>query len=277
MEKKIGIYKITSPGGKIYIGQSIHIDSRKKNYELINCKGQKLLYYSLIKYGFENHIFETIEECSIELLHERETFWKKYYLEQNNNDWSKMLFCELYDKGSGGPMSEATKQKISKSNIGVKRHSDEWKLFKSINQTGRLLSQEAKDKIGDIHRGLKYSEESKQKIRDSKIGQKYSEESKKRLSEALKGGKRTEEQKQNMRKPRSEEARKNMSLTHKGKSNPKNKKPIQQFDLEGNFIRDWDGATDANKELGINLSDITSCCKGKLKTAGKFIWKYKEK
>ena len=36
----IGIYKITNPKGKIYIGQSINIENRFKVYKRYNCKGQ---------------------------------------------------------------------------------------------------------------------------------------------------------------------------------------------------------------------------------------------
>ena len=53
------------------------------------------------------------------------------------------------------------------------------------------------------------------------------------------------------------------------------KKPILQYDLEGNFIKEWPGVIDAERELGIFSGSISTVCKGKQKTAGKFIWKYK--
>jgi hydroxypyruvate isomerase len=52
------------------------------------------------------------------------------------------------------------------------------------------------------------------------------------------------------------------------------KKPINQYDLNGNFIKRWDSATDISKKLGLNNSNIAQCCKEKLKTAHKHIWKY---
>ena len=55
-----GIYRITSPSEKVYIGQSINLSDRmrqhkysEKNYYLKN---------SLLKYGFDNHKFEIIHE-----------------------------------------------------------------------------------------------------------------------------------------------------------------------------------------------------------------------
>ncbi|HEC36627.1 hypothetical protein LCGC14_1312370 [marine sediment metagenome] len=52
MEEKIcGIYKITSPTKKIYIGQSIDINRRKIIYKNILCKLQRKIYNSLKKHG----------------------------------------------------------------------------------------------------------------------------------------------------------------------------------------------------------------------------------
>ena len=57
-----------------------------------------------------------------------------------------------------------------------------------------------------------------------------------------------------------------------GTRNEKIKKPILQFDLNGNFICEWPSATDVGKEVRIN---IVQCLTGKNKTALGFIWKYK--
>lgn len=77
----IGIYKITSPSGKVYIGQSINIEKRWKKYSIHKkvSQQQSKLHYSFRKYGKENHTFEIIEECSIEQLNEREIYWINKY------------------------------------------------------------------------------------------------------------------------------------------------------------------------------------------------------
>ena len=54
-----------------------------------------------------------------------------------------------------------------------------------------------------------------------------------------------------------------------------NRKPIQQFDLNGVFIQSWESQRKAAKELNINPSKISSVCNLKRKTAGGYIWKYK--
>lgn len=53
-------------------------------------------------------------------------------------------------------------------------------------------------------------------------------------------------------------------------------KKVNQYDLEDNFIKTWDCIRDAEGELKIHNSSISACCKGKRKTAGSYIWKYKE-
>ena len=51
------------------------------------------------------------------------------------------------------------------------------------------------------------------------------------------------------------------------------KKPIFQYDLDGNFVREWPSATDVGKEVKGN---ICNCLKGNCKTAYGYMWKYKE-
>ena len=49
----------------------------------------------------------------------------------------------------------------------------------------------------------------------------------------------------------------------------------QQYDINHNFIRLWDSATDVKNELGYNNSSITNCCKNVSKSSYGYIWKYK--
>lgn len=75
----IGIYKITSPSGKIYIGSSINLRVRFSTYKRLSCKAQSKLYNSFVKHGVDNHILEIIEECSIEQLYKRERYFGLLY------------------------------------------------------------------------------------------------------------------------------------------------------------------------------------------------------
>ena len=60
--KICGIYKITNPKGKVYIGKSIDFHKRMKQYSNLYCKSQILLYQSIKKYGWENHKHELIQQ-----------------------------------------------------------------------------------------------------------------------------------------------------------------------------------------------------------------------
>ena len=51
-------------------------------------------------------------------------------------------------------------------------------------------------------------------------------------------------------------------------------KRIQQYDLKNDLIRNWSSIKDASQKLKISNGHICSCCKGKRKSAGGFIWKY---
>ena len=52
---------------------------------------------------------------------------------------------------------------------------------------------------------------------------------------------------------------------------------ILQYDLNWNFIKEWDSLSTVQKLIGLKYSNISSCCSLKRKTAGWFIWKYKNK
>ena len=117
------------------------------------------------------------------------------------------------------------------------------------------------------------SEEAKRKMSEAKKGKKLSEETKKKMSETKKG------------KKRSEEIKRKISKAHKGKKHSKEhikkmsealKIPVVQYSKEGEFIKEWDSATDAAEELGISRSNISTACRGRQKSSGGFVWRYKE-
>lgn len=57
---KGGIYKITNPKGKVYIGKSVDVERRMGEYSRLSCEDQPLLYNSLLKYGFDSHIIDLL-------------------------------------------------------------------------------------------------------------------------------------------------------------------------------------------------------------------------
>lgn len=152
----IGIYKITSPTHKIYIGQSINLNSRFQSYKRLECKQQPQIFNSLNKHGFDNHIIEVLEYCSVELLNERENFYKTQII--NKYGWGKALFCDLYDNGVG-PRSEQTKQNISQGRMGKngwpkgQLQSEETKQKKRLANQGKPKPEGFGDIISQLKKG----------------------------------------------------------------------------------------------------------------------------
>ena len=116
-----------------------------------------------------------------------------------------------------------------------------------------------------------HTEETRRKISESNIGEKaywygkhHSEEARKKLSEA-----RTGEKNPMYGMHHSEETRKKMA-----DSKPKN--PVLQFSKDGEFIAEYPSIMEAERKTGCQNQHICGCCKGKRKSCGGFIWKYKE-
>lgn len=73
----------------------------------------------------------------------------------------------------------------------------------------------------------------------------------------------------------------------KGKDNPlfgkapsentllAHRKVILQFNLKGEFIKEFNSIKEASEEIGVSKSSIIHCLKGKTKKAGGYKWKYK--
>jgi hypothetical protein len=53
------------------------------------------------------------------------------------------------------------------------------------------------------------------------------------------------------------------------------KKPILQYDLNGNFIREWESLIDLVKKNNYNHSWVHSCLRGKSKRAYNYMWSFK--
>ena len=59
-----------------------------------------------------------------------------------------------------------------------------------------------------------------------------------------------------------------------GNRNQKIRKKVNQYDLEGNFIKTWDSIIQIERELNIYHSRIIEVCKGKRVKIGGYVWRY---
>ena len=99
---------------------------------------------------------------------------------------------------------------------------------------------------------------------------KHTEETKRKMSEAQTGEKHPM-----FGKHFSEEHKKKISEAHKGKVYAPIK-AVLQFSKNGEFIAEYPSTHEAERQTGCYQTNICKCCKGKYKSAGGFIWKYKE-
>jgi group I intron endonuclease len=169
--KKIGIYKIINPNGKVYIGQSIDIENRFKKYKH-NCRTQIKLSRSFQKYDISNHIFEIIEECIESDLNEKERYWQDYYDVIGPNGLNSRLTATNDKSGS---LSEETKLKVSLSKIGKNLGVEPWNKGKKCDNISKSLKGKF---IGNKNPmfGKKASELNKQRSSEVNKGRKHSKE-----------------------------------------------------------------------------------------------------
>lgn len=196
----VGVYKITSPSKKIYIGQSVDIKKRWKYHKSVYKNKKSKLYSSFIKYGVDNHTFEIIALCLKEDLNDME----KYYVDLFQTFNSKKGLNLKDGGGSNGNMSEETKLKISKSTKGRegKKKTKEQRTAQSIRQKGKVLSEQTKLKMSLVKKGKLKTAETKLKM--SNYSKNRSKEHLEKLSKSLVG------------KVLSDEVRRKMSLSSIG-------------------------------------------------------------
>lgn len=122
---KIGVYKITSPSGRVYIGQSWDIERRFNQYRTLHksCKSQKGLWNSLIKYTPKAHIFETIYTYIYIPTQEDLDRKERKYWQLHKNCYIKLL--NIREPGRGGKMSEESKELIRRAITGRKQSTEE--------------------------------------------------------------------------------------------------------------------------------------------------------
>jgi len=243
------------------------------------------LIYSLEKNGIPFYIGKTrssqgrfnshrrIYKCEINIIDEVPTsewrFWEKHYISLYKS-WG----FELENKNEGGGgltypvFSKERNMKISIATKG-RKISDEQKMKLRIllignkYRLGKKHSEETKEKIRLKLKGKKVSDETKLKKSISMKGKKHSKETKEKISKSLLGKSKSDEHKIKL-KNKSEIGLSNIRISKS--------KPVLQYDLQGNFIKEWPSVTKANHHI---KGDIYACCTGKQLTAGMFKWKYK--
>ncbi len=286
--KVTSIYRLRCPttGETRYVGKTVNLLKQRLSEHLHDKRLNHRCNWiqSLIRQGLEP-VIELIEVVPAgEDWQTRERYWIAYYREQG---------CDLTNATDGGEgltgyaPSEETRKKLSQAKKG-KKHSPEHiekirqanlgknpspQTIKSVRlaNTGKKHSPEHREKLRQANLGRKLSPEHREKVRQSKLGKPRSQKTREKLRQA------------NLGKKMSPEARKKIGQSQIGKTiSPKHiekirqvsMKPIAQYTLDGEFIREWESATTAGRELGISNGSITACCKKRQKSAGGYMWFY---
>lgn len=183
-------------------------------------------------------------------------FWKRItsktnysieiMLESDNYEFIKQKeieFIRLYGRKNLGTGTLVNLTDGGEGNLNVVR-SEEWRRNISMKAKGRKLSQELIDRMV--------------KARAWYPG--HSQETRDKISKAQKGRKKSPEHLQKL---------------YAGQI-VANSKHILQYDINGNFIKEWRSAVEVYREININACAIRACVRGIANHAGHFVWREKE-
>lgn len=232
--------------GKVYIGQT----SQDVNQRWRNGKGyinNTLFYRAIEKYGWDGFEHEIIYTgLTKDEANEKEIEMIAFY--GSNNPDKGYNLTTGGDGTNGYHLTEKQRNKISET------------------QTGRKLTEEWKEHIGDAVRGEKHpfygktlSDEHRKHLSEAHMGQvsakgmlgkKHSEETKKKMSDVRMGYK--------------------MSQETRNKIGEKLSKKVRC--IETNII--YSGLPEASKETGCATSSISLCCNGKREKSKGYHWEY---
>ena len=113
-----GIYTITSPSGRVYVGQSVNIERRFGEYRRSSSsvRKQRRLAASFAKYGVDAHVFCIVQACAEESLRATE----RHFQEILQACGPKGLNCRLVGAADKvGRLSAESRQRMSEKQRGA--------------------------------------------------------------------------------------------------------------------------------------------------------------
>lgn len=125
-----GIYKILNKSNnKVYIGSSVNLKSREyKHFWMLkkNIHDNQFLQNSFNRDGFENFVFEIIENCDLDLLIDRENYYINNY-KSNNYDFGYNL--STVNKFRRNTFNDNVKLRLSMYNLKKNGNISSFKLI----------------------------------------------------------------------------------------------------------------------------------------------------
>lgn len=218
-----GIYRIINTiTNDHYIGYSTNLKNRFNNYKIGKCKGQTLLFKSFEKYGYQNHVITVLfesDDLTINLLKELEMVYIRYY-----KYWIGRTMLNSNDGGGGsGVWSIEKKEKFSKSRTGFKlKEILQYDFNGNFIREWPSLSSASKDLNIDYNLLIRCCKGTAKSV----------------------GGYRWQYKTENYPKTIPKYIKQVKT------------KPILQYDVDGNFIREWKSIKHACDGLNIHVSEI---------------------
>lgn len=279
------IYCHIFPNGKRYIGMTrTSVEKRWGHGE--NYKTCPLMYRAIQKYGWENIEHVVLAEVpSLEEAEQKEREFVSAYRTQDpsfgynvlpggdvsNNCSTEEMRYKLGNGWRGKHRSENEKDKISQ---GVKQA---FTREKSNGHFGLSHSVATREKMSMSHSEMWANDEERKAKASLRMAERMADsEYKTKVLENLSQYRRKAGE---WKMP--EEAKKKLSKQVKGKwlgDRSPCSKPVLQYTVEGEFVKRWDNAGEAEREGIASRSNISKCCLGKphIKTVGGFMWKFEE-
>lgn len=277
-----GIYKIENLiNGKVYIGQSIDIQYRFRNHksESFNPKSNAYntaIHRAIRKYGVDNFSFEVIEECDQDKLREREIYWIDYYGSFGNG----------YNLTSGGEGVQTT---------NIKQVCELWDKGLSVKEIARIMHCQQHTVIRILESYSKYNRKESYRRGRENVRKKMN----KPVLQYDKHGNFIK------RYNSITEAAETVNIGHgdisanlsgrqksaggyqwifDGEEPPgvyktkttNDKKPVLQFNLQNEFIKEYNSASEARQAVGLkHTNSISTACNNPTRTAAGFYWRWK--
>lgn len=248
-DRVFSVYIHKFPNGKQYVGiTSVKPETRWANGN--GYKKNKVMYEDIKKYGWNNieHILFNDED----ILYDEE---EACYIEKCLIDsWDLTNPEKGYNLRTGGTSSytqhKNTRKKISESvkkNKKLKKISEEnCKSILQFDLDGNFLSEFRSIREAETKLNINHSNISacclRKRIKAGNFIWRYKFDNFEKIKPQL----------------------------------PYGNKSINQYDFNMNKIAEFSSIAEAERKLKINHSHICNCCSGKRKTAGGYIWKYKE-
>ena len=251
--------------GKQYVGQANDFKQRecewkctKKHY------AGKVIDNARAKYGVENFTVEILKECETQ---DELNKWEIYYIKELNT--KKPNGYNMTDGGETSSGYNLTKEHIERIKEYGMYESTCRKPVLQYDLDGNFIkewiSASSCKREGGYNQGVVSACCRGERRRYKNYQWKYKD---------------GDEIPQKIEPYDYELTHKNRSESQKGKilsleTKIKKSKPVLQYDLDGNFIREWYGANAAAKELGLRQYNIWAVLNNKAHTTGDFKFKYK--